>query len=938
MKLFTLLCPVVCCLLLCSTDVFAQCECSAANCDYYIEPGMPNYAFYADELKAAMGVTDLSGKRICIKAGNYTSRILFWYVEGSAQAPVTIKNCGGQAVVDGGTQSSILLWDSKFIKLTGDACSAAPENIKYGIRAKSATNYVEAKAVRGRISDIEIAFLDIGADNGTVGAAGIKIIDEPGCDEDTIANRNDPRRKMIRNVLIHDNYIHNIGLEGTYIGKGGWYFGGTGKCSFDTSIKSYAVSLKNVRIYNNIIENTGWDGMQLKDADENVKIYNNRISHYGVVNNGGQNEGMVLGSGVVADVYNNSIINGSGWGFHYTGLGYLNFYNNIIVNSGQTGMFLNGAEVEVPQPNGYIRVLNNTIVKTGTNGISISKYDYVPGRILINNIIAEVNPAFPPVTWGFTEKSHNLENRDAADLKFVRYAENSTADYLTNDYHLSQGSPAIDFGKNLSAYNITQDFDGKPRNYNGTYDIGAYEYEGVSGPGSGTDDGTPWELFINAGGLEYAQTIADAPTRLWEQDRNHRTLDTYYKSYGTGSTSSFAGANTTGAPGQVLGTYRFTNATGAIIQYKIPVPFASGTYDVEVFFARKSSDTYASGYRRFNIVAEGQTLTTWDVYDKGGADGKAASSYAFTTAALDGVLELRFVPVPGAFAQVNAIAIKKQAPPQTIPGGDPPATSSLLINAGGTEQTDDDLNAWDADKPHPFLDTSVKTYETGSTSSFAGPNNTMAPDKVLGTNRNTINASSLIRYHIPVTEAGDYEVEMFFARKKGETFTSGGRRFNIVIEGRAVTTYDIYDKGGPDGSGASSYTHTVTVNDGDLEVSFVPVAGSRAQVNALRIDGPLSGLPAARMATTATVEQDPVNVEVYPNPAADYVDLTFATDDTYHVKIITAQDEVYLDTIIEGAASQKKRLDLSRLADQQMFILYVQSSKGIRTYKMFKGR
>lgn len=935
MKLFTPLFLMLLCLLLCSSDVLAQCECSEANCDYYIEPGMPNYAFYADELKEEMGVTDLSGKRICIKAGNYSSRILFWYVEGSPGAPVTIKNCGGQAVVDGGTQSAILLWDSKYISLLGNACAGEPENLKYGIRAKSATNYVEAKAVRGRITDIEMAFLDIGADNGTVGAAGIKIIDEPGCDEDTIAYRDDPRRKTISNILIHDNYIHNVGLEGTYIGKGGWYFGGTGKCSFDPSIKSYAVSLKNVRIYNNIIENTGWDGLQLKDADENVKVYNNRISHYGVVNNGGQNEGMVLGSGVVADVYNNSIINGSGWGFHYTGLGYLNFYNNIVANSGQSGLFINGTEVEEPQPNGYIRILNNTIVKTGTNGVSIGKYDYVTDRILMNNIIAEVNPSYPPVTWGFTEKSNNLENRDATELKFAQYAENSAADFLTNDYHLTMGSPAIDFGKNVSAYNVTDDFDGKPRNHNGSYDVGAYEYDGVTTPGD-NDNSKPWELYINAGGYEFSEPIVDSDPRIWEQDRNHPTLDAYYKSYGTGSTSAFAGTNTTGAPKQILGTYRFTNATGAIIQYKIPVPVSGATYDIEVFFARKSSDTYTSGYRRFNIIAEGVTHTTWDVYDKGGSDGKAASAYAFASEVRDGLLELKFVPVPGAYAQVNAIAIRKR-PVSTEPNTEVPTTpsASLFINSGGTEIEDNNFNTWENDKPHATLDTSVKTYETGSPSAFAGPNLTMAPDKVLGTNRNTINASAQIRYNIPVTEAGDYEIEMFFARKKGETWTSGARRFNIVIEGQLVTTYDIFDKGGTQGNAASSLTHTATVTDGDLEVAFVPVAGSRAQVNALRVEGQLGDLSAARMSTTA-VEEEAVAVNVYPNPVTDYVDLTFSADDTYHVRIITAHDEVYLDQVIAASASETTRLDVSGLTSKQMFVVNVQSSGGMKSFKMFK--
>src|SRR5688500_7499294 len=99
MKYFTMLTLLLMCLFISHTTVYAQCECSTANCDFIIEPGMSNYDFYADELKTAMGVSSLAGKRICIKVGSYSSRIMFRYVEGTASSPVTIKNCGGKAII-----------------------------------------------------------------------------------------------------------------------------------------------------------------------------------------------------------------------------------------------------------------------------------------------------------------------------------------------------------------------------------------------------------------------------------------------------------------------------------------------------------------------------------------------------------------------------------------------------------------------------------------------------------------------------------------------------------------------------------------------------------------------------------------------------------------------------------------------------------------------
>lgn len=597
---------------------------------------------------------------------------------------------------------------------------------------------------------------------------------------------------------------------------------------------------------------------------------------------------MVLGTAVVGEVYHNRIVNGTGWGVHYMGLGNLNFHNNIIINSGTEGLYFNGIEGTTTQPNSYIRIINNTIVKTVRYGIYINNYNQITNRVAVNNIIAEVPANFSVFSGGFTEKSHNLENRDATELKFVRYQENSDQDFSSNDYHLQQESPAVDAGKNASVYsadNIAYDFDGTPRNYGGAYDIGAYEYDGVVDPGNGNE--TPWELFINAAGVDYSVT-ENGDTILWEQDMPHPTLDNSYNTYGTGGTASFSGANTTSAPPQVLGSYRYTLNTGTTIKYDIPVPISGAIYDVELFFARKNADTYVSGARRFNIVVEGQTVTTYDVYDEGGTGGTGASSYSYSTAVNDGILELKFVAVSGAHAQINAITVKKQAAP--VPN--PTTSITLFINSGGDEFEVDDLTIWEGDKPHPTLDTSVITYATGGTASFFGANATSAPEEVLGSNRFTLSAGNTIRYKIPVPKPGaDYDIELFFARKNNATYTSGGRRFNIIIEGQTLTTYDIYDQGGPDGTAASSYLHTATVNDDTLEVAFVAVAGSSAQINAIRVDGPVESgsLMQSQTAQTdmASIQEAQIQFDIYPNPTSDHIDIIFAAEDTYHLKILT---------------------------------------------------
>ena len=49
----------------------------------------------------------------------------------------------------------------------------------------------------------------------------------------------------------------------------------------------------------------------------------------------------------------------------------------------------------------------------------------------------------------------------------------------SNDYHLQARSPAIDAGASV---NVATDFDGNPRPFGPAFDVGAYEYTGVSSP------------------------------------------------------------------------------------------------------------------------------------------------------------------------------------------------------------------------------------------------------------------------------------------------------------------------------------------------------------------------------------------------------------------------------------------------------------------------
>jgi len=51
-------------------------------------------------------------------------------------------------------------------------------------------------------------------------------------------------------------------------------------------------------------------------------------------------------------------------------------------------------------------------------------------------------------------------------------------DAAGGDFHLREGSPAIDAGLDLRGAGVAEDFAGTPRPQGAGYDLGAYEYRG----------------------------------------------------------------------------------------------------------------------------------------------------------------------------------------------------------------------------------------------------------------------------------------------------------------------------------------------------------------------------------------------------------------------------------------------------------------------------
>ena len=261
--------------------------------------------------------------------------------------------------------------------------------------------------------------------------------------------------------LIEHNYVHNTEGEGLYVGSN--YNDG------------HELPVRDVEIRNNLIEDTGWDGMNLKYAIAgNNKIHHNVLKRVGseLDATSGQHRGMTMYEGG-GSIYNNWIEKSGQAGIlHF--LQYLpesfgtqtcEIYNNVIVSPGQTDPSIghgilssNRSGAAVPLP----KIYNNTVI--GANGDGIRVGDRAAGGFVRDNIVA--GAAGVPIGAPGNVVQENNRAGSISNMGFANAA--------ANDYRLTPGSPARNAG---GAGFPPTDYLDVPRPQEGAADQGAFEYD-----------------------------------------------------------------------------------------------------------------------------------------------------------------------------------------------------------------------------------------------------------------------------------------------------------------------------------------------------------------------------------------------------------------------------------------------------------------------------
>ena len=301
----------------------------------------------------------MGGDTLFIPGGTYTGGVEFGDVGGGPGCPIIIAPKDQPVVITSNGYFRFAVRDTGVVcYAVMDGTTLRSKGYPYGFVVDNNASAVEITAIgltANWVHDLEIKGVNIMH-------AGVGIMVKMDS-KAVIQGRYD--KIVLRNIKIHDNLIFRINGEGMYIG----HTDPTGTQVGNSSPYGPPPRMDSVEIYNNVVDSTAWDGIQLSNALNGCKIYSNLVRRYGTLNKSSQQSGIISGSNISSvQVYDNMTSNGTGGGIMVFGYNPSNVFHNIVdsVRSGaniESGIYMQRNNALPENPPALVPNVTGNIVK-----------------------------------------------------------------------------------------------------------------------------------------------------------------------------------------------------------------------------------------------------------------------------------------------------------------------------------------------------------------------------------------------------------------------------------------------------------------------------------------------------------------------------------------------------------------------------------------------
>jgi hypothetical protein len=389
------------------------------------------------------------GDTLCIPAGG-RGNLKFINLYGLPGRQIVVRNSGGIVTIGGKDflSGGIGIYASSYLRVTGTGvgtqCGAefSDTQQKCGIVISGTHKGIKIDTAKAseKLNNIEIDHVSISNTSKDVKTRGIAIHPISG--------------ELISGLYIHHNFVAQTLAEGIYMGT-------------EPNDKPFATlgKIQDLEVSYNLVEHTGYDGIKVKVAIQNVKVHHNVVRDTGLSNTPAHQGGIkvAMSNGQFYNNYIENVFEGIRTGRPLDGMTEARYYNNIVVNSRSVG-------IEASEEGALI--FNNTVISCVKDGII---GDAKTAQIF-NNIVAgcKGKPVIARMGPGMKRQEFNNLVGLVGAMGFV--------DPAAGNYRLLPDSVAIDAG-HFQEDPLAYDYDDAPRPQGKGPDIGAFEFQAGAGLG-----------------------------------------------------------------------------------------------------------------------------------------------------------------------------------------------------------------------------------------------------------------------------------------------------------------------------------------------------------------------------------------------------------------------------------------------------------------------